>query len=728
MADIKTAVLTVDTGGAITNIKDFKGHIDNLKGTLLGLEKGTEEYNTVAKELRDSQQKLNEVMDVAKGKGEAVAGSYDNLVKTMADLKKEWRATGDVVERAKLGEKILSINNQLKDLDASTGNFQRNVGDYSNAFSKAFEVGLKGLSKGDSMVAQLSGDIKNLIPIIKAANTTAVKGLSGVKKAIASTGIGALIIAVGLLITNWDKFLKIIGISDEKFGEFKTKALDVLKNIVSGVVGVGNVLVNAFIAPVKALIQYFTTLGKLAKDFFTGNWKNFKKSVDEGMSGIKDSFKKGFDLKGNYEQGKQAGENFINGISSRLKSGEGDVKKEGDKIGKAIVSGVDKELEAIQRKADEIIKRLEDSKKTELELLKDKYEEEKAILEIAGRDTTELTDQYEKERLDIIKKRADEELAIRTKTAQESLKVTEKGLKEQYDRHLKDLNYNTRLDEFTGGTTPGGLFSNMDIEAELEKALAYNDEILRIRRELNEGIIAENQKILDSFPESEENAGIRLEAMTAISEAEMEINDAVTENTIANLEAQDKKEEDLKKRRQERLNFLADGLTSIASIFDMVADHQQKQIEQELKDGKISEQTAKKRFEDTKKMQIAAAVVNMAAGVVSAIAQAQQLGPIAGPIVAALNSAAVITAGAIQIANIKSTNFGGGKVDTTTTSTPDVTRIVNEYTPEYTQNITADSELTRLSNAINDKPLFVSVTDINSVQNTVKVREEETSF
>ena len=55
--NIETKVLSVDVGGAITNIKEYKQHIDSLKGTLLGLEKGTEQYNAVATELVKEQQK-----------------------------------------------------------------------------------------------------------------------------------------------------------------------------------------------------------------------------------------------------------------------------------------------------------------------------------------------------------------------------------------------------------------------------------------------------------------------------------------------------------------------------------------------------------------------------------------------------------------------------------------------------------------------------------------------
>ena len=92
MADSNTNVLTIDTGGAITNLKEFKKHLDDLKGVLLGLEKGTDDYKKVADELRAGQQKLNDVMYEARKNSEAVEGSYDALVAKMRDLKKEWRA------------------------------------------------------------------------------------------------------------------------------------------------------------------------------------------------------------------------------------------------------------------------------------------------------------------------------------------------------------------------------------------------------------------------------------------------------------------------------------------------------------------------------------------------------------------------------------------------------------------------------------------------------------
>ncbi|MEE1226078.1 MAG: hypothetical protein UHM08_03135 [Bacteroidales bacterium] len=58
----------------------------------------------------------------------------------MAQLKKEWRATADEAKRADLGGQIEEINQQLKEMDASVGNFQRNVGNYVSHWEGMPEV------------------------------------------------------------------------------------------------------------------------------------------------------------------------------------------------------------------------------------------------------------------------------------------------------------------------------------------------------------------------------------------------------------------------------------------------------------------------------------------------------------------------------------------------------------------------------------------------------------
>ena len=415
MADEIKKVISVDLGNTSTSLKDYKKHIDQLRGSLLQLDETSEEYVKISKEIKTEQDKLNEVMKVGKINTDAAEGSYNQLAQTMAELKKQWKATADEAERANLGKQILDINNQLKDLDASTGNYQRNVGDYTNAFEQAFDKCLDGITKLDGPIGELGGTVKNLIPVIKSINATAVAGLSGVKKAIASTGIGLLVIAVGELIAHWEDLTKIIGISSEDMQEFKTKAIDTFKNIVSGAVGVGNAILNFILTPIKTTIEAFKGWGSIIGDIFSGNWSQIKEDAVNTFNAIKDIGKKAISFRENYEQGREMADNMITVISERLKSPDNEEKavESGKTIGKNINSGLEEELEnteqIIDSKTQSILDRLHKRNTDEIELLREKYEEEKALLEQYGLDTTQLTEEFEANVEAVIDKRLEEE-------------------------------------------------------------------------------------------------------------------------------------------------------------------------------------------------------------------------------------------------------------------------------------------------------------------------------
>lgn len=316
--NIETKVLSVDVGGAITNIKEYKQHIDSLKGTLLGLEKGTEQYNAVATELVKEQQKLTEVMDVAKGKGEAVEGSYDSLSKTMSELKKQFKATGDEAERANLALKINDINDQLKEMDASVGVFSRNVGNYSQAYEEAFKTVIGSLDNVDGLLGEVAGNVNSLFPLIKQTTAAATAGLNGIKKAIATTGIGLLIVAVGELAAHFDDVRRAVGVTDEKFQEFKSTVVGVLKTIVAGVVGVGNSILQFLITPIKTFIEVVKGAGTLIKDVFTGNFKKIKEDAVSAGNAVTNALNSSIKFKANFNKGKEFADNLIQNIQDNL--------------------------------------------------------------------------------------------------------------------------------------------------------------------------------------------------------------------------------------------------------------------------------------------------------------------------------------------------------------------------------------------------------------------------
>ena len=402
--NIETKVLSVDVGGAITNIKEYKQHIDSLKGTLLGLEKGTEQYNAVATELVKEQQKLTEVMDVAKGKGEAVEGSYDNLSKTMSELKKQFKATGDEAERANLALKINDINDQLKEMDASVGVFSRNVGNYSQAYEEAFKTVIGSLDNVDGLLGEVAGNVNSLFPLIKQTTAAATAGLNGIKKAIATTGIGLLIVAVGELAAHFDDVRRAVGVTDEKFQEFKSTVTGVLKTIVAGVVGVGNSILQFLITPIKTFIEVVKGAGTLIKDVFTGNFKKIKEDAVSAGNAVTNALNNGIQFKANFNKGKEFADNLIQDIQDNLnKSDKNPVTvtvqpklKEVDTSN--LNSGEDVNLKLRQEEEKQALKDQEKLNKEYIDIEKDLYSELNANLDQYNKDYfKKFTEQQEEE-------------------------------------------------------------------------------------------------------------------------------------------------------------------------------------------------------------------------------------------------------------------------------------------------------------------------------------------
>lgn len=176
------SILKVDTGEAVKSVNDLKENIKLLKGVLGELEIGTEEYQNTLKQLKENQSALKDAMYATSSSMEDVAASakgasqsYNSLVHQMAKLKEEWRATNDEAKRDELGQQIANVNQKLKGMDASIGNFQRNVGNYSSA--------LEGMSEGFRATAGGAGSVinpvKNVTSGFKALSATPVIGILG---------------------------------------------------------------------------------------------------------------------------------------------------------------------------------------------------------------------------------------------------------------------------------------------------------------------------------------------------------------------------------------------------------------------------------------------------------------------------------------------------------------------------------------------------------------------
>ena len=149
---------------------------------------------------------------------------------------------------------------------------------------------------------ELVSQVRGAIPIVKSLNLTAVKGLKGVKAAIASTGIGLLIIAVGELAANWSKVTDAVkdfmGEANwDKLTEGLSKFWDKVK---------------------EAFAWAFRQLAALSYTFtngFSNAFAAFKKALKGDFQGAWEEVKEAFSFKQNWEEGLELGEAALQGLA-----------------------------------------------------------------------------------------------------------------------------------------------------------------------------------------------------------------------------------------------------------------------------------------------------------------------------------------------------------------------------------------------------------------------------
>lgn len=120
------------------SVNELRAQVKELQNWLVKLKVGTDDYAKASELAYQKAQKLREVTSVTKERVVELDGSYNALTQRLSILRKQWKEATSDMQRAKFTEEMASINKQLKELDATVGNFQRNVGDYRGALKDVF--------------------------------------------------------------------------------------------------------------------------------------------------------------------------------------------------------------------------------------------------------------------------------------------------------------------------------------------------------------------------------------------------------------------------------------------------------------------------------------------------------------------------------------------------------------------------------------------------------------
>ena len=637
MATEQVRVVKIDTNPAQTSVKDLKNELKELRNTMLSCEQGTEDYNKSLVRAAEIQHTLKEQME------------YVNA--TAMDF----------------GQIVSNVNGVIGGMVAG---FQSATA-VMNLFGVENEDVLKSLQKMQQLMS-LTQALPAIDKGVKAFKkmTIAIQGATGATskwgKALISTGIGAIVAALGYLIANFDeisRWLDEITGQTDFLGTVADSVMGGLNAAWAGLVqtlkAVGNAIVTYVTAPFKSVwntIQAYTSTnggfadklkaaGKAMKDGFVSDWKEVGNDFKQIGVVSADAFQKG------YEKNKQ----------KRLSKNVEDAVAEGKKEGKAKGTAKAEAEEAAYKKRLKDIDKEEREEMLKLQALGLSYEEYVTKKQ-------ELEDEFTKKRIEAI----------------QNILATETTLGEEEIAKLQEQ-----------------LIS-------LQDSLYKKPEEEKKQDETEQPAVSQAKLLTDALKQS-------ADALSEFSD------NPAWGNIIKNITNITAQWDDLHKKMEEGgekaftayATIAAAGLGAVADMMNGLAQEQ--------------DTTNEEGFEAAKKYQIAGATMSMLAGIASAWASSMELMFPANIIVGGLLSGLMLGTGIAQIQKIQNTKFDskGSTGGANAGASPNAGAVASVIAPvQYTQDVQGAS----IEGAIKDSRVYVTETDISNTQKKVEVAESEARY
>lgn len=255
---------TINVGNSGNSIKSLKSELKDLRNQLGTLEQGSEAFNKAAQRAGQLQEKI--------------------------------RGVNDAIENADPEKKFAPFARTVQGLAGGFAAAQGAMGLFGSESEELEKTLLKvqsamALSTGLNSLLEFKNDFKDLGGMII---SNVVKAFTTLRGAIIATGIGALAVTVGVLITNWKEFSKAITdafpgfkIVTDFFNNFKQIAAGTLASVVKGFEIIGDVVGKIFSGNFSGAIQSAKTFGtETAKAYSTAFAEEDRKIKIE--NGLKD--------------------------------------------------------------------------------------------------------------------------------------------------------------------------------------------------------------------------------------------------------------------------------------------------------------------------------------------------------------------------------------------------------------------------------------------------------
>lgn len=798
---VKEVILKVGTGEAVKNVGELRENIKQLKAALndqdLSNPEGMKKYNELLGELKINQNALkdamyattaswNDITNAATGANIAFdqnnklvnmqGVSYNALVHEMADLKQAWRATTDEMERAALGERINSVNDQLKSMDASVGNYQRNVGNYIGAMDH-LTASFGSMGKGaQSVIAPIKGV------------TTGLKTLS------ATPAIAML----GLLANVLQKVIEGLKSSEENtnamtqamspfaaIGDTVTKVLQGLGGVLAKVVQGFGKLTSAIFGTNEAtkerlrLAKEEAALQQKERENIIANAEaerevarlraeaadKTKHSASERIALLEQAGEQERLIAERSVQAAKMQYEIIKSRNALTQSNAEDLKKEAEAYAavvnaetsyynklREINAGITEARNAEAKAASDAAKAAKDAAAAKIAAEKEyiakaladevqaatnraeayrhgSVEYLAAMRDVAAleydqmkRQMDETDAEWQARRLAAARKLAEAQQSTTDALIEEGRLALENemnalatGSMDQLAKAVELAKYNLdNLHQAIDESDDAFLARRLDASQAYQEALRAQNEA-----EVEEG----RQQYEQRLATLEENSLAYLDAELALKKYELDTLhqlEGESEEAFRTRQLQAEKEYyDAKKAQvQSWMQTLSGMASGVSSILGSIADAMEDNTE-------MTEEEAKK----AKNLRVASATIDMLQGAVTAYSSAQSLGVPMGPIIGAINAAAVIAAGIANIAKIKATPVSA---NSSSSQTPTVPAQVNAPTvsPQVQQvrTLTSASEEDRLNRMADDHRVYILSSDLEADRDQRRVQVEETTF
>lgn len=798
---VKEVILKVGTGEAVKNVGELRENIKQLKAALndqdLSNPEGMKKYNELLGELKINQNALKDAMYATTASWDDITNaatganiafdqnnklvnmqgvSYNALVHEMADLKQAWRATTDEMERAALGERINSVNDQLKSMDASVGNYQRNVGNYIGAVDhitasfgsmgkgaqsviapiKGVTTGLKTLSATPAiaMLGLLANVLQKVIEGLKSSeeNTNAMtqamapfaaigdtvtkvlQGLGGVLAKVVG-GFGKLISAIfgtneatkeRLSLAKEEAALQeqernnIIANAEaeREVARLRAEATDKMKYSASERIALleqageqERLIAERSVQAAKQQYEIIKSRNALTQS----NAEDLKKEAEAYAAVVNAEtayYNKVREIKSNITSARQEEAKAARDAAKAAKdAAAAKIAAEKEYIAKALadeVQAATNRAEAYRHGSVEYLQAMRDVAALEYDQMKRQMDETDA--------------EWQARRLAAARKLAEAQQSTTDALIEEGRLALENEMNALATGSLDQLAKAVELAKYNLDNIHQAIDESDDafLARRLEAQQAYRE----AQQAQNEAEVEEGrQQYEQRLATLEENSLAYLDAEVALKKYELDTLhqlEGESEEAFRTRQLQAEKEYyDAKKAQvQSWMQTLSGMASGVSSILGSIADAMEDNTE-------MTEAEAKK----AKNLRVASATIDMLQGAVTAYAGAQSLGVPMGPIIGAINAAAVIATGIANIAKIKATQVSA---NSSSSQTPTVPAQVNAPTvsPQVQQvrTLTSASEEDRLNRMADDHRVYILSSDLEAERDQHRVQVEETTF